>query len=323
MKITGKYLLTLLLSLILFAGIAHAQKKNKKEKSENPEKQKPAADKACLLLEEGIEAYKADNYDKALSLWEKGYATGKGDCYGKCLFNMAFVYRNMEDYDNMRKAFQRVLDSDLNDRDPGPDIMEPYANYHHNAAMKWALIERDLGNYDETFRLLRLAETEYDVDIFSATTYEKRLVSIATIRSNTYYMMEKPKEAVMAILEKLLDTDWGYKGDFSSFSNVDFYSGIIEMVDSLAEAEFGKEKLRDALIAAEQDIKATPATWKWSGEPYLAGELTLLGYTLHFGTATEDADLESLREDVRHSPLWRYLGCPVDEEGVDEEKEDD
>ena len=34
MKITGKYLLTLLLSLILFAGIAPAQKKNKKEKRE-------------------------------------------------------------------------------------------------------------------------------------------------------------------------------------------------------------------------------------------------------------------------------------------------
>jgi tetratricopeptide (TPR) repeat protein len=51
-------------------------------------------------------------------------------------YNVGIVLKEREEYDEAIAEFFKLLSSNVDDRDPGADIMEAYRNYRHKAALR-------------------------------------------------------------------------------------------------------------------------------------------------------------------------------------------
>ena len=116
----------LLLSLFLFPSITYSQ-----------------SDGPCAMMNTGIEYFRAENIDSAIICWKAVLENfpDTNECYGNSWNNIAVGFRAKEEYDSARVWYNKIIASDLDDKQEGPDIMEPYANYHHNACMQMAIME--------------------------------------------------------------------------------------------------------------------------------------------------------------------------------------
>ena len=91
----------------------------------------------CESYQLGLVHYQEARPRGAVEVW-KGvvYAGDDGSvCYRRSFYNIPVVYIELEDYGSANIWFKKVLASTLDDRQEGTNIMEPYANYHHEAAI--------------------------------------------------------------------------------------------------------------------------------------------------------------------------------------------
>lgn len=209
---------------------------------------------SCDYLERAITHFQNKELDSAIVLMITAVeeTPDTTSCYGRCFNNIPLAYAMLEDFDNAIIWFNKILDSDLDDMEPGTDIMEFYANYHHNACMKLVQVNEILENRHEALKYLDLAETKYPFETFSGTSYEKRAVSIAKWKAQLYEELNLPDSALYVQLNKILDTDIFYrKSDFDSFSDVSFYHELVHNV----KEQIGKEQFDSEMKQLKKSIK--------------------------------------------------------------------
>jgi len=71
--------------------------------------------------------------------------------WGGCVFNQAYLLREAHRPAAAIEALSPIFDSNVNDRDPGPHLMEAYRNYRHRSARLVADAYRDQWNYPATW----------------------------------------------------------------------------------------------------------------------------------------------------------------------------
>ncbi|PHR27614.1 MAG: hypothetical protein COA38_13185 [Fluviicola sp.] len=216
---------------------------------------------SCDYLEKAIGHFQNKELDSAIVLMTSAIkeTPDTTTCYGRCFNNIPIAYAMMEDYDNAIIWFKKILTSDLDDLEQGTDIMEPYANYRHNACMKLVQVHEILEEQQRALAYLTLAETKYPFETFSGTSYEKRAVSIAKWKARIYESCGTADSSLFIQLNKILDTDIRYrKSDFTSLSVVNFYDNLIKNVsDIIGEQKLESEKKK--LKKSIQKLKLVPS----------------------------------------------------------------
>lgn len=207
----------------------------------------------CEYLEKAIGHFQNRELDSAITLmtYVVENMPDTSNCYGRCFNNIPLAYASLGQFDQSKYWFNRILHSKLNDKEPGTDIMEPYANYHHNACMKMVQVHQTLKEFPQAIRYLDSAETTYPFETFSGTGFEKRAVSVAMWKSRIYLEMNQKDSAIYVLLSKTLDTDVRFrKPDYETLSNVDFYSDVNEQLHELIgnnQANKTKSAIKDAI----------------------------------------------------------------------------
>lgn len=133
-----------------------------------------------LLFMAGIESYQAKNYHQAIEKW-KAVLDIKNDSsfyFGRSFNNIPIAYASMDSIVQAEIWFNKIFHSNLNDLDEGTNIMEPYANYRHNAAMVCSKMFAQSRNYQKALQYIWLADTLYQYRTISGTSFEKRCVSM-------------------------------------------------------------------------------------------------------------------------------------------------
>lgn len=234
---------------------------------------------SCDYLEKAVEHFQNKELDSAIALMTKAVeeTPDTTNCYGRCMNNIPLAYAMRGDFDNAILWFDKILDSNLDDLQPGTSIMEPYANYHHNACMKLVQVYESLEKPQMALKYLNLAETSYPYQTFSGTSFEKRAVSITQMKARLYEGLGKKDSVLFIQLSKILDTDIRYrKPDYESLSNVNFYAELIVNVKEL----IGEDQLdteRKKLKKAIQDIEMSQSgdmrvgTFNFRGLEYKIG----------------------------------------------------
>jgi tetratricopeptide (TPR) repeat protein len=240
---------------------------------------------SCDYLEKAIEYFGNEELDSAINLMVLAIETtpDTNQCYGRCFNNIPLAYAMQEKFDKSKEWFGKIMESELDDFEPGDDIMEPYANYHHNACMQMVKVHDHLEEYPEGLRYLNLAESRYRFECFSGTSFEKRAVSIAKWKGALYMKMNLPDSSLFVQLNKILDTDIRYrKSDFTSLSSIAFYPSLIENVEKL----IGKEALNSEKKKLQKSIKMMEITT--SGEMRKGSfQFRGLNYTIGISSSAE------------------------------------
>ena len=240
----------------------------------------------CDLLNTGLEYYEEEKLDSAIIIWKsivENYPD-TSSCYGRSFNNIPIVYAQLEDTIQAKNWYQKIIDSKLNDLDEGDGLMSPYANYKHNACLRMALLLKEENKIEESFRYIKLAETKFPYQTFSATSFEKRAVSIAFDKVELWKLKSDSKKALLVMLEKILDNDVFFrKTDAASFTNVDFYAKLIEEIKPMIQEQYGfvefEKNLKDAINRlevkkvriGEKKKRAKVATFIFDGKEFTIG----------------------------------------------------
>lgn len=245
--------------------------------------------KLCASYQLGLEHYENERLEGAIYVWTGVVEVGDDGsvCYGRSFYNIPIVYAELENYQAAEKWFKRVLASDLDDRDEGVGIMEPYANYHHEAAVQLARLSYRNKDMPQALTYLDSAWTHYPYQTFSGTSFEKQAVRLAVMRQECYLAMGDTTKAIHTLVEKILDEDWRYYlTDATSFTNLDFYRGLRQRVGDYLDAQgIHRGTWVEALRQAIQTLTVQSTTIGPTQSPAQLATFTWEGYTYHIGAA--------------------------------------
>ncbi|ADE53605.1 hypothetical protein Caka_0580 [Coraliomargarita akajimensis DSM 45221] len=93
--------------------------------------------------------------------------------WGMASFNLGINLRYQEKYMEAIGVFEEVLKSKLNDRDPAPNIMEHFMNYHYKACMEISYNYELLRKYTDALTYMELAKTRYKFQDTCGTCFEQ------------------------------------------------------------------------------------------------------------------------------------------------------
>ncbi|MHC4662226.1 MAG: tetratricopeptide repeat protein [Planctomycetota bacterium] len=114
--------------------------------------------------------YESGDFEKALNSWGEIIEKQPGSTYwGKAVYNSGVTLRRQEKYVEAISMHEKLLQSKVNDREPGEDIMEAYRNYRHKACLRIASCYESLKEYDSALKYANLAKTKYPYQTWCGT----------------------------------------------------------------------------------------------------------------------------------------------------------
>lgn len=158
-------IVTITAFLVAYPSHAQGAPEQAAEERENP-KVDEALEKANKLfqedkLQEAETAYRALREQKTkLSTW------------GVASFNLGINLRAQKKYDEAIQVFTEILDSKLNDKDPGSNIMENFQNYHYKACLQIAFTYKAQKKYPKSLEYMELAHSKHKFVSHCATCDE-------------------------------------------------------------------------------------------------------------------------------------------------------
>jgi tetratricopeptide (TPR) repeat protein len=142
--------------LDIFSNLKKVSAKDEKEAGE-------LLDKGCILFEEG-------NYENAIEVWEEVYYDYKGTTsWGKATYNIGLGYLSMEEYKKAIPYFEEILESDVDDLEPGQCVMEAYRNYRHKSCLQISYCYEQLRDLDKALKYAIFARDKYPYQSWCGT----------------------------------------------------------------------------------------------------------------------------------------------------------
>lgn len=148
-------------------------------------------------LQRATELLIEEHYEEATTalsaLREKDITT---TTWGMVSFNLGIGYRLDGKHDEAIKVFMEVLESDVNDRDPGANIMEHFRNYRHKACYEISYNYEAKGEIEKALEYMELSKTKYEFQDVCGNCFEQaeerrsKRIEILTEKKN------RPNQAV-------------------------------------------------------------------------------------------------------------------------------
>ncbi len=118
--------------------------------------------RAGALLQLGNDAAKAEDLDMAARCWHELIERYPGtESWPKGVYNLAITLKGQGRYDEAITEFQRLRDAEVNDREAGADLMEPYRNYRPKAAWEIGLCLLATGDAAGALSAFHLTRDKY------------------------------------------------------------------------------------------------------------------------------------------------------------------
>jgi tetratricopeptide (TPR) repeat protein len=111
---------------------------------------------AAITLFQSKELSKAEDAFRALRAENLQTST-----WGMVSNNLGITLKAQKKYSEAIKVFKSVLESDVNDRDPGGHLMESFRNYKNKAAIQIALCYEAQGEIEKSLEYIELATSQY------------------------------------------------------------------------------------------------------------------------------------------------------------------
>lgn len=174
-------------------------------KDSNKVKKEYATDIKETILEKALEYYKEliDSFPNSKLLF-------------RALNNKGFIELALEDKENAKKTFQRILDGRADDKEKGGIgsglMAEPYANYKNRASKVLADLYIKDSNYVEAIKYLDLTK-KYPYRHFCGNEYAADEIYMSELYAECYIGLNDRKKALEHALPNLLDNGLANNSD--------------------------------------------------------------------------------------------------------------
>jgi Tetratricopeptide repeat len=122
----------------------------------------PVEEEAGKKLEQGMTAFDEGEPDEANRRWEEVVARYPYTlAWGPAVFNSGLAHHKKGRHREAIALFERLLNSSVNDLEPGGRLMEAYQNYRHQACLQLSRCHEDLGDFPSALRYALLARDRY------------------------------------------------------------------------------------------------------------------------------------------------------------------
>ncbi|MDZ4757844.1 MAG: hypothetical protein SGJ10_06865 [Bacteroidota bacterium] len=185
------------------------------------------------------------------------FPTFRQEC-SKAMFRIAGVLEKDSINESIRWYNRIITSPNVNDKDKGMEVMEVYANYRHNSCLRLATLYLRKRNYDEALQWLYNAQYVYKYETYVGTAFENKMVSIATIKFESYKSLDYQDSAIYALVHKMLDTDVKYylkEMDETKNNVVDHYTKVAKIAIKYIDQTRGKEEFKLAFNKAIKKLK--------------------------------------------------------------------
>jgi tetratricopeptide (TPR) repeat protein len=128
-----------------------------------PEIAQAAPDKASIaLLGAGNALHESRDLEGAIGLWRRvAQDYPKTPSWGRAAFNIGYALKEQRKFQEAIPWFRKLLDSDVDDREPSCDIMAPQMNYRPRAQREIADCLSALGDYAAALEAYRANREKY------------------------------------------------------------------------------------------------------------------------------------------------------------------
>ena len=202
-------------------------------------------------LTEGNKYFEARNYQAAAAVYRRIVSTDLDvPTKAKAWFNLGITYQKLNRYDDAINAFTQIFTMNVNDREPGGHIMEPYRNYRSRA--QWE-VGRSLfakGDYKGALEAFQTTRLKYPLESWCNIERKTAQHRYALHEGLTYEHLGLYNEAVSAYVRAYvprvaeLYEAAGQLDDLKRFldrKDEEFYNSTTE----LARKKFSKEEMKN------------------------------------------------------------------------------
>lgn len=199
--------------------------------------------------------------------------------FARAFFNIAVIYSSKGDVENTKIWYEKVMNSSFNPKDPGPNFLEPYACYQHNAAMQLGIFLYNNQLFNEALEYFVKAKEEYPFLSTSGTSIGKRINAIDIWKSRCYMALGELDETIATLIS----------------SSVSCYSPMKSEIDAtieqVIEEYYGAPKFKKTI---EKGLKKLTKV----GSEYnpIKGEIVI--WELPFNNATIKICTENKEESI-------------------------
>ena len=177
--------------------------------------------RANALLKLGNFHYQARDFGRAERTWLKLSRQFPGTpTWGKAVFNLGISHKDQSDFEGAIGYFTSLLDSDVNDLEPGGNIMEPYRNYRPRAQWQIAHSLFAQGKYRDALNAYRVGETRYPMESWCGNELGEYAYQSALYQALSHDWLGETREAVRLYFLAAA----GMPGPAASRRIVDLYS---------------------------------------------------------------------------------------------------
>lgn len=250
-------------------------------------------------IDEGIELYQNGKEKKALKVWKEieKKADKPSSTYGTTLGNILYYYIQNDDEKNILEYYQKIVDSDLNDRDENYEIGKPYKNYRYHATMRLASYYGKKGEFEKGLSYVEKADNGITFETTSLTSFIFQKVDLAFWKYRFLNDLGEKEKAVSKLIERAFEYD--YKSMYSNWATVSPSNDENELAETICSEFKDLEKLK-------LDIDNGIANLTLDKEKNII-KLNIDGTEYEINLYSDLENNEQCKEYLRNSFFYQYL----------------
>ncbi|WP_082994714.1 MULTISPECIES: hypothetical protein [Aquimarina] len=250
-------------------------------------------------IDKGIELYQNGEEDKALKVWKKieKKADNPSSTYGTTLGNILYYYIEKNDEKNILKYYQKIIDSDLNDRDKNSEIGKPYKNYRYHATMRLASYYGKNKKFIKGLTYVEKADNNITFETTSLTSFIYQKVDLAFWKYRFLNDLGQKDKAVSKLIKRAFEYD--YKEMYSNWATVSTSNDESELSETICSEFNDLKKLKS-------DIDNGIENLTFDKENKIIG-LKINGIDYQINLHSELTDLEKCKLYIKDSFFYKYL----------------
>ena len=154
------------------------------------------------ILEEANQLYAAKQYTQAGAAYQKLLGeVSDAPTKAKIIFNLGMTYQQLGQYDKAIETFQQIFTMDVNDREPGGNIMQAYRNYRPSAQWEIGNSLFAKGDYEGALAAYRTTREKYPFRSWCGTCQQSIEYKYDLYEAVSLEHLGKYKEAVSGFLK--------------------------------------------------------------------------------------------------------------------------
>ncbi|MBQ0738332.1 hypothetical protein [Aquimarina celericrescens] len=205
-------------------------------------------------IDVGIELYGEGNKEKALKVWKKIEKKAKknSSTYATTLRNIIYYYSEKGDESNLLGYYNKLINSNVNDKDKNNKLGDPFKNYRYHSTMSLASYYAKNGEFSKAIEYVEIADKDIKYETSSLTAFIFQKVDLAFWKYRLYNDLDNPEKAISVLIERAFE--YNYKNMYPDWATRSESTSEQELSETIYSEIEKPEKLKSDIDSVIKNL---------------------------------------------------------------------